>query len=474
MNKRITYLLATLLIAQTAMPLSAQTLSEQTVRPLLADSVKIKTTSGGIITTPTTTGPAISVNLDKLYATEIADARAKINFQLHGVELKKDYTNQAASLHIALETNMTLTSLDVNGEATHKPLHTPGVVTVYNSKKFTFEFTAKNINPESIRGNSYFTFKIPGWLLTEEVDLEATVHIEQDEVNKPTITVDHTTTSGSKMVNLNSSSAYSRILYTTDGSEVTLASTVYDGAPIEVTSATTLKAKAFVGTMPSEQLTLTYHDMPSEEEFNPGDTTTPEGDHSKPEDTNPGGGSSSSGGSSNVGGNSSSNGNSNATVEDSTSEVTSTPTTSQYVPNTISNTVTTLIAQKDRNLTPPTTPVKFGLTINNQKVELENTLLVSNGRTLAPLRTITEALNIPIQYDATSKTVIIKTEDKLIEFPLGYNVAIINGEVIQIDTNDSSVMSTIQNGRAYLPLRFIAKQLNLNIHFDGEQIHMNK
>lgn len=54
-----------------------------------------------------------------------------------------------------------------------------------------------------------------------------------------------------------------------------------------------------------------------------------------------------------------------------------------------------------------------------------------------------------------------------------YNVAIINGEMIPIDTNDSAIMSILQDGRTYLPLRFIAEQLNLNIHFDGKQVYMS-
>ena len=143
------------------------------------------------------------------------------------------------------------------------------------------------------------------------------------------------------------------------------------------------------------------------------------------------------------------------------------------IPNTVSEAVTSLIEQQERNLTTQATETQYGLTINDQQVELVNKLLVSGGRILAPLRTIVEALNIPIHYHAESKTAIIKTEDKLIKFPLGYNVAFVNGEMVQIDTNDPTVMSIIQDDRTYLPLAFIAEQLNLDIHFDGEQAQIN-
>lgn len=508
MNKRITYLLATLLIAESAISLSAQSFDGQTRTYSAINTNYLRTTSGSTIikpptTTgpaidiPTTTGPAITVKLDKIYATEIADARAKVDFQLHNVELKKIYTEQAASLHIALDSNMALTSITSTGEATNDLIETPGVVTIYDSKNFTFEFTAKNVNPDSIKGNSYFTFKIPGYLLTSEVDLEVKVFIEHDTVSQPIISVDSIDSSGTKMVTLKSDTQHARIRYTLDGSDVTLGSDLYDvQIPIAIKSSDTLKVAAFVGTMPSEQREVGYDELQLKGDSNSSDNTTSDNGNSDSNGGSTSNGSSSSNGDSTSNGSSSSGensssdkdnnhsieidsttdtGSSTSTTEDldqSTSGTTSKPTISNSIPDTVSDTVTALIKQKGRNLTTKATAVQYGLTINNQKVKLENKLLVSKERTLAPLRTIAEALNIPIHYHAASKTAIIKTEDKLIEFPLGYNVAIVNGEMIQIDTSDSSVMSTIQDGRTYLPLRFIAEQLNLNIHFDGGQVHM--
>ena len=94
MNKRITYLLATLLIAESAMPISAQSLSGQTKTYPAINTNHLRTASGNTTITPltttspaidipTTTGPSVTVKLDKIYATEIADARAKVDFQLH-------------------------------------------------------------------------------------------------------------------------------------------------------------------------------------------------------------------------------------------------------------------------------------------------------------------------------------------------------------------------------------------------------
>ena len=486
MNKRISYLLATLLIAESAIPLAAQSIDEQ-ARTLSAINTNYsRTTSGGITVTPpittgpaidipTTTEPAVTVKMDKIYATEIADARAKVYFQLHNVELKKKYTEQAGSLHVELDSSLKLSSITANGEVTNKPIESPGVVAIYDSKNFTFEFTAKNISPDSIRGNSYFTFKIPGWLLTDEVDLEVKVFIEQDTVSQPTVSVNSTSSSGAKIVNLDCNTKYSNIRYTLDGSDVTLASPLYNGTPIAVNSPDTLKAVAFVGTIPSEQIVVEYNHLPSDEDSN--DSANPDSDNSESDgDSN----SSTNPDSDNSNSNKDNdnlveieNTPTNEDLDQLTSDITNTSTVSNNIPKTVSNTVTTLIQQKDRNLTTRAKEVQYGLTINNQNVKLENKLLASNGKTLAPLRTITEALNIPIHYHAESKTAIIKIGEQLIEFPLGYNVAVINGEIVQIDADDPTVMSTIQNGRTYLPLKFIAEQLNLNIHFDGTQVYIN-
>lgn len=482
MNKRITYLLATLLIAESAMPISAQSLNRQTRTYPSINTTYLRTTSEDPTITPSsTTGPSVTVKLDKIYATEIADARAKVDFQLHNIKLKPEYTYQAGSLHIALDSGLALTSITPTGEVTNDHIESPGVLAIYDSTNFTFEFTAKNINPASIRGNSYFTFKIPGYLLTTNIDLEVKVFIEQDTVEEPTVSPDTTTSSAIKIVNLKHNSKYSRILYTLDGSDVTLASNLYkEGTPINVSPSNTLKAVAFIGTMPSEQIVVAFNDIPSVEDSNSdldGTTKPEDGNSDSNEDSSSNDGSTSNGGST-------SNEDKDHSVEtDGTTNTDSSTSTTDdsnqsasdtiSISDTVSNTVTTLIKQKERNLNTKVTEVQYGLTINNKKVQLENKLLVSSGRTLAPLRTIAEALNIPIYYHAESKTAIIKMADKLIEFPLGYNVAIVNGEMIQIDANDSTILSTIKNGRTYLPLRFIAEQLNLNIHFDGKQVHMS-
>ena len=70
-------------------------------------------------------------------------------------------------------------------------------------------------------------------------------------------------------------------------------------------------------------------------------------------------------------------------------------------------------------------PVKIFLNDTFLKTDVEP--IIVNGRTLVPIRTLSEALNLPIHYDNATKTAFIQKDGKTIELPLGYNVAVVNG-----------------------------------------------
>ena len=117
--------------------------------------------------------------------------------------------------------------------------------------------------------------------------------------------------------------------------------------------------------------------------------------------------------------------------------------------------------------------VDFKVIINGNPTDLKDDILEENGRTMLPLRSIANALNVQIEYNAEDKVAIIEKDGLRIEFPLGYNVAIVNGKEIQIDSSDKEVRSIVSNGRTYLPVRFIAEQLGLEIGFNDGTISIN-
>lgn len=128
---------------------------------------------------------------------------------------------------------------------------------------------------------------------------------------------------------------------------------------------------------------------------------------------------------------------------------------------------------RDRVLTNTVKKVKFKIGINGSSVGIQEDILEQEGRTMLQLRNIAEALDFKVQFNIADKVAIIEKNDLRIEFPLGCNVAIVNGKVVPIDTNNDKVRSIVVNGRTYLPVRFIAESLGLKVDFNQGTISIN-
>ena len=90
---------------------------------------------------------------------------------------------------------------------------------------------------------------------------------------------------------------------------------------------------------------------------------------------------------------------------------------------------------------------------------------VKNGRTVVPVRALTEGLGANVSFDGETRQVTISnpltgTEIVLI---LGSTEALVNGEVVILDS-----MAEITNSRTYVPIRFIAEVFGLNVEWDAE------
>ncbi|HWQ21879.1 MAG TPA: copper amine oxidase N-terminal domain-containing protein, partial [Clostridia bacterium] len=57
-------------------------------------------------------------------------------------------------------------------------------------------------------------------------------------------------------------------------------------------------------------------------------------------------------------------------------------------------------------------------------------------------------------------------KDKVLELWIGKNTAKLNGQPVVIDTN-GKVVPIISDGRAFLPLRFVAEALALDVQWDA-------
>jgi hypothetical protein len=88
----------------------------------------------------------------------------------------------------------------------------------------------------------------------------------------------------------------------------------------------------------------------------------------------------------------------------------------------------------------------------------------NNGRTLVPLRFISEKMGAEVKWVADENKIIIKRTIKEIILAINSRQVIVDGEVKGIDT-----VPIIVNSRTMVPLRFISEVLGCNITWDPEK-----
>ena len=88
--------------------------------------------------------------------------------------------------------------------------------------------------------------------------------------------------------------------------------------------------------------------------------------------------------------------------------------------------------------------------------------VIEDGRTLVPARGVFEALGAEVSWVDSTKTAIVKTNEKEIAVQIGRNYLVVNGKTIEID-----VPAKIINGRTMIPLRAVAEALDCEVNWDG-------
>lgn len=101
--------------------------------------------------------------------------------------------------------------------------------------------------------------------------------------------------------------------------------------------------------------------------------------------------------------------------------------------------------------------------IGNGKAKFDTPPVIKEGRTLIPVRAISEAMGADVAWNAEEKTVTITKDDKVIVFNLTENKVYVDEAEVTID-----VPAEVMNNRTMVPLRFIAEQLGLNVQYEEE------
>lgn len=95
---------------------------------------------------------------------------------------------------------------------------------------------------------------------------------------------------------------------------------------------------------------------------------------------------------------------------------------------------------------------QISVIVNDKAINFDQPPIIDDGRTLVPIRAVTEALGAHVDWDQLSGTVTAQRGKTDITLTIGSDKAYINGNVTELDAP-----AKIINERALIPLRFIAE-----------------
>ena len=101
--------------------------------------------------------------------------------------------------------------------------------------------------------------------------------------------------------------------------------------------------------------------------------------------------------------------------------------------------------------------------VNGEADSLDAAPIIRSGRTMLPVRFIAENLGASVKWDGQTATATVTGDDgTTVEVTIGAADAIVNGKKVTLDSP-----ALIENGRTYLPVRFIAESLGAAVEWDG-------
>ena len=101
----------------------------------------------------------------------------------------------------------------------------------------------------------------------------------------------------------------------------------------------------------------------------------------------------------------------------------------------------------------------------DSKIKMDVAPYIRDGRTMLPLRSVAEALGFDVEWNRSTKTVVLRNSSTRVEIPVDTNKIILNGTVYTSD-----VKPEIKNNRTMLTIANIARALGLR---DGKDIIWN-
>ena len=101
--------------------------------------------------------------------------------------------------------------------------------------------------------------------------------------------------------------------------------------------------------------------------------------------------------------------------------------------------------------------------LNGQSHTLDQPPVIKNGRTMVPLRLITEALGGTVNWDDNDAPILIDYAGHQIELTLDSTTAKVDGTEVETD-----VPAQLIGSRTLVPIRFVSEQLGMDIVYDND------
>lgn len=104
-----------------------------------------------------------------------------------------------------------------------------------------------------------------------------------------------------------------------------------------------------------------------------------------------------------------------------------------------------------------------GVKVKGKEIKFDVPPVIKEGRTLIPVRAIMNGLGAEVKWDEAAKTVTVTKGDVTVVITLGSNVISVNGVEQAID-----VPAQLISNRTFVPVRFVAQALKMNVAWDEE------
>lgn len=104
------------------------------------------------------------------------------------------------------------------------------------------------------------------------------------------------------------------------------------------------------------------------------------------------------------------------------------------------------------------------IVINDKEIELNTEPIIINQRTLVPIRSIFEALDIEVNWDGKNRIVTGTKENTIMKIKIDSDIAYINDKEIKLD----SVAIINKDNRTLVPVRFVAEAIGAEVNWISE------